>query len=157
MTVAAAPRGVYVGTMGMESEQSSRLAVKDLMAKLLIAVRPEDSVRLATQRVLDEKISAVPVLDGEGRPLGLLSQADLLTAAMLEEPMTAEELMSGRMVMVHEAASLVVATGTMATERVHRLIVVDDLGHAVGMLSSMDVLCWLAKQAGYDVPDHNPT
>jgi len=129
-----------------EDDKETKVAV--LMAKMLIAVRPEDTVRLASKRVLEEGIGAVPVLDEEGRPVGLLSQTDLLNAAMLGEDLTAAELMTGRMIAVHEEATMSHAMLTMAQERVHRLIVVDEDGHAIGILTVMDVLRWTTGQTG---------
>ena len=46
-----------------------------------IAVRREDTVRLATDRLIQERIGAVPVLDPDGRPVGILTRLDLLRAA----------------------------------------------------------------------------
>jgi len=128
--------------MPKPAEDDEETKVADLMAKMVIAVRPKDSVRLASKRVLDEGIGAVPVLDEDGRPVGLLSQTDLLNAALLGENLSAAELMTGRMIAVHEAATMSLAMETMARERVHRLIVVDEDGHAIGILSVMDVLRW---------------
>lgn len=127
--------------------------VGDMMTKVVIAVRPQDTVRLATDRVIDEKISAVPVLDEDGRPLGLLSRLDLLRAATLAEVLTAEELMPANVHMIHRGSTLALAAATMVELKTHRLIAIDDGGTAVGMLSSLDVMCWLAERAGYVLED----
>jgi CBS domain-containing protein len=50
---------------------------------------------------------------------------------------------------VPERASLARAAGLMAFEGVHRVPVVDARGRVVGILSSLDVLRWLASEAGY--------
>ena len=41
------------------------------------------------------------------------------------------------------------ATAVMAFEGTHHLPVVDESGTLVGMVSALDVLDWMARQAGY--------
>ena len=48
---------------------------------------------------------------------------------------------------------LSLAAALMANKGFHRLVVVDETGAAVGILSSMDVLRWLAGQSGFVVAD----
>jgi CBS-domain-containing membrane protein len=39
----------------------------------------------------------------------------------------------------------------MAAEGVHHLPVIGDHGRVVGLVSTLDVTRWLARQSGYDV------
>jgi acetoin utilization protein AcuB len=43
-------------------------------------VAPEDDVQKAVQLLLDKRIGAVPVVDDDGRLVGVLSAVDLLRA-----------------------------------------------------------------------------
>ena len=50
---------------------------------------------------------------------------------------------------LEETAPLAYAAALMATEGVHRLPVVALDGKVVGILSSMDVLRWMAEASGF--------
>ena len=134
-----------------EKGAAASTTVAEVMTKLVIAVRPADGVGVATTRVIEERVGAVPVLDAEGLPLGVLTETDLLRAAVLGEDLRADELMTGAMNAVHQGATLAFATALMADCGEHRLIAVDDQGRAVGILSAIDVLRWLAKLTGYSL------
>ncbi len=43
-----------------------------------LSIRPEDSIELAAQMLLDRKIGGLPVVDAEHRVLGILTTTDLL-------------------------------------------------------------------------------
>jgi predicted transcriptional regulator len=47
---------------------------RDIMARKLITVRPEDDVAVGVQALLRNRISGMPVVDGEGRYLGVFSE-----------------------------------------------------------------------------------
>jgi CBS-domain-containing membrane protein len=47
------------------------------------------------------------------------------------------------------------ATAVMAFEGTHHLPVVDEAGTLVGMVSALDILDWIARQAGY-IPADSP-
>lgn len=53
----------------------------DIMTRNVITVAPDDSVRDAALMMLKNRISAVPVLDNQGRPVGVVSEGDLLRRA----------------------------------------------------------------------------
>ena len=50
----------------------------DVMVCDVVTVGPEESVSKAVQLLVDHDISALPVVDGERRVIGILSEADLL-------------------------------------------------------------------------------
>jgi CBS domain-containing protein len=50
----------------------------DMMTSPVVTIGPEASVRDAAWTMLTHRISAVPVLDGQGRLVGILSEGDLL-------------------------------------------------------------------------------
>ncbi len=53
---------------------------------------------------------------------------------------------------LEEDATIDEAAAVMALERVHRLLVVSRTNEAVGTISALDVLRWLAERDGYKVP-----
>jgi CBS-domain-containing membrane protein len=48
-----------------------------------------------------------------------------------------------------ESAPIARAAALMAYEGVHRVVVISPAGNVVGILSSLDVLGWLARESGY--------
>src|SRR5690606_33676800 len=53
----------------------------DIMTRDVITVAPGDSVRDAAQILLKNRISAMPVLDAEGKLIGVVSEGDLMRRA----------------------------------------------------------------------------
>jgi acetoin utilization protein AcuB len=67
----------------------ARLTVGQVMTKSLIVVEPDRDSRDAARIMLDHKIGALPVLEGE-RLVGILTETDLVRAfADAAEPVSA--------------------------------------------------------------------
>lgn len=131
--------------------------VSDVMTHTAVAVGRRASYKEIVELMEQWKVSALPVLEGEGRVIGVVSEADLLpkeeyrvdspTAA--EPPpadaakagaVYAEELMSSPAVTVHADATIAEAARIMARRRVKRLPVVDGVGLLEGVVSRSDLL-----------------
>ena len=50
----------------------------DVMVHDVITVKPEDDVAHAVELLLENDVSALPVVDGDGKVVGVLSEADLI-------------------------------------------------------------------------------
>ncbi len=101
-------------------------------------------------------LRAVPVVDSAGRPVGVVSRSDLVEHMVDGEgaaPRTVGEVMMCVGFTLSEDASLSHAAALMAYEGVHRIPVVSFEGKVVGLVTSMDVVRWLAQHDGYVVPD----
>jgi CBS domain-containing protein len=128
-------------------------------------------VCVRTSLVLDELMTlfvsydmrAVPVVDGDGRPVGVVSRSDLvehlvdargeLGPGSPASLATVGDVMMCVAFTLCEDASLSHAAALMAYEGVHRIPVVSFDGKVVGIVTSMDVVRWLAQHDGYVVPD----
>ncbi|NXY97518.1 CBS domain-containing protein [Streptomyces sp. BR123] len=93
-------------------------------------------------RLLDEfGITALPVVDESERPVGVVSEADLLRRrASGSGANTAAELMTSPAVTARPEWSAVRAARVMERHGVKRLPVVDSAGRLVGVLSRSDLL-----------------
>ncbi len=58
----------------------SRTFVAQVMTREVETVSPDESVAKAARRLLDKRIGCLPVVDAEGRLLGILTETDLLRA-----------------------------------------------------------------------------
>ena len=58
------------------------MKAKDIMTTQVVSVKPETSVIEIAQKLMDHKISAVPVLDASGRLIGIVRRSPSLTMPM---------------------------------------------------------------------------
>jgi len=61
-------------------ELLSRIKVKDIMSRSLITIRPEQTIVTAAQLMLKHRISGMPVVDVEGRLIGIITEKDIFRA-----------------------------------------------------------------------------
>lgn len=73
------------------------MRTRDIMTSPVVTVPPEAQLKAVAAILVQHAINAVPVVDPDGRLLGIVSEADLLaleTAARGGQPHTAREVMS---------------------------------------------------------------
>ncbi|WP_137991136.1 CBS domain-containing protein [Streptomyces vilmorinianum] len=116
-------------------------SVADLMTPTAVSVVAGTTFK-EIARLLDEfDITAVCVVDESNRPLGVVSEADLVRRrAAGTGPDTAGSLMSSPAVVARPEWSVVRAARVMERAKVKRLPVVDDDGRLVGVLSRSDLV-----------------
>ncbi|MET9348973.1 CBS domain-containing protein [Streptomyces termitum] len=116
-------------------------SVADLMTPTAVSVQRGTSFK-EIARLLDEYgITAVPVVDEENRPVGVVSEADLLRRHTAKDgPSTAEAMMSSPVRTARPSWTAVEAARMMERHRVKRLPVVDAEGRLIGVLSRSDLL-----------------
>ncbi|MEW1908363.1 CBS domain-containing protein [Kitasatospora sp. NPDC085895] len=140
--------------------------VESVMTRDVVRVAPETGFREIVALLAEFDITAVPVVDAEDRPIGIVSEADLLRtlAAQEDDPatesaadrapagtadggpdggraaVTAAELMTGSVLCTTPGASVVAAARLMTAHGVKRLPVVDADGRLAGLVSRGDLL-----------------
>ena len=60
------------------------MRAQDIMTQYVISVSPEDTIETAVQRMIDERISGLPVIDSSGRLVGMVTEGDFLRRAETE-------------------------------------------------------------------------
>ncbi|GGZ18928.1 hypothetical protein GCM10010387_09450 [Streptomyces inusitatus] len=115
--------------------------VADLMTPAAVSVQRGTAFK-EIARLLDEYgITAVPVVDDEERPVGVVSEADLLRRQTSRTTAsTAEALMSSPAIVAEPQWSVVRAARVMEEKRIKRLPVVDASGRLTGVVSRSDLL-----------------
>jgi CBS domain-containing protein len=63
---------------------SGPLGAHDVMTAKVITVGPDEPARAVARLLLDNGISAVPVIDSEGTPIGMVSEGDLIDRDEME-------------------------------------------------------------------------
>jgi CBS-domain-containing membrane protein len=148
------------------------LTAEDLMSRDVVCIPAHTSLRSAARMLIEAGVSGAPVVDEEGRCLGVLSQTDLTRSLAQREPDAApashedEEFASdwqigdldslpadevGRFL---TRSTITAALRTPINElaalmydaRVHRVLISDPRGKVVGIVSSLDVLRAVAEE-----------
>jgi CBS domain-containing protein len=111
--------------------------IKEIMNPELFSLRPNDGTEEALGYIVALGITAAPVLDEERRPIGVASFRDLL---LPHAPAKVAERMTVPAVTVAEDATIEAAARIVAERGVHRVVVVDAEGRAVGVASTLDLV-----------------
>jgi len=128
-------------------DHESQTLVVDFMAGDLVVVAPNLPVDVVAAVLADHDIGGLPVVDGAGRLVGVVSQTDLVRLQASPVPWSAWSVLQVRDVMTQPAvtirgsASLREAARAMTERDVDRLVVVgDDTETALGVISDSDLV-----------------
>ncbi len=161
---------------------AGRTAVSEIMTRQVVCAAPEMSAEALALMLVERNISGVPVIAPSGDVLGIASKSDLVRDQVLNgettdvphlgqtvyghdvelgpgwyetelAKKTVAEIMTPIALTIPEKASVARAAAFMTFEHVHRVPVVDEDGNVVGILSTLDVLRWLAQQEGFVIPE----
>jgi CBS domain-containing protein len=131
------------------------MRVGDVMATDIVACAPETSIASIAQAMATRQVHAVFVVDTARRPIGLVSDVDLLTGEWLGtdgaalatmRATNARDLMSTPPETIGADASLEAAVEKMRSLRIARLLVCEDRA-AVGVVSVSDLVAVLRRPA----------
>jgi CBS domain-containing protein len=137
-----------------ESMDMRQLTVADVMTIDPVLINADASLEEAANLLRSRAISGLPVVDAGGALLGVISQTDLLAIgdSAIGRAIRAQatgirvgELMTSPAVTVPMTSSLHDGARLMRDGRVHRLVVIDDAGHPVGVLSAIDFVALFAE------------
>ena len=150
------------GSRRQRSESALYLLAGDLMSSPAIAARATEPVSSVARLMLESGVNGVPVLDADERPVGMVSDGDLLghrgearRASWLEMLATqsppagfpknalerpASEVMSAPLITVSPKASVRDIAEAFQAHRIKRLPVLDN-ERLVGVVSRADLLC----------------
>jgi CBS domain-containing protein len=128
----------------------------EIMSRNVACVRRDlDAERVAELMVLNH-LGCMPVVEEPGRPIGMITKLDLVQRMVALDgeqagglTMTAGQLMMPMAIALNERATIAHAAALMANEDIHHLFVVDDDGRLIGVVSTMDIVRWLACNDGF--------
>src|SRR5690242_6970325 len=125
------------------------MRVRDLMQREVKTVHPDDSVNDVVVTLTDSHISAVPVVDGTGHMVGVISSTDILTSEAeardevereaLFQQMIVRDIMTRRPLAVSPDADVREAAQQMLYAEVHRLFVTEG-DKLMGVISTTDIV-----------------
>jgi CBS domain-containing protein len=118
--------------------------VQDVMTIEVVVAHPTTPVKQVADLLAGHGLSALPVIDGQGRVLGVVSETDLFgdrqRPAGGPVATTAGEVMTSPAVTVSPHATLTEAARRMQADGLKRLPVVAGSGRLIGIVSRADLL-----------------
>jgi CBS domain-containing protein len=136
----------------LQTLESSPLKVADVMTQPVVTVLADETLGIATSRMVKSGLKRLPVTDHHGKLVGMLSRLDILrqvanipiSVPPAQLPVgaikTVEDVMSKDIPMVNQDEDLATIIEKFAKSDSHRLIVIDPRGKAIGLLSDSDVV-----------------
>lgn len=121
--------------------------VGQLMSKEVVTIGTGRPLGEAAELLTRHKVSGLPVADVDGRLVGLISEADFVSALDVRHPVrrkpmgtVVDDPMTDHPVTIAEDDTLETAIERMENKRVKRLVVVDGEARVRGIISRRDVL-----------------
>jgi len=142
---------------------------KDIMTTKVITISKDATIGELSRMLLKNRISGVPVVDGEGKLIGMVTDADIITEDM--EPMfpiyfdpliisyafienfekyqkdakeyletKVEEIMARRVKSVKKETPVNEIARIMVKDRINRIPVVDENNKVIGIIARADIL-----------------
>ncbi|MGE5895033.1 MAG: CBS domain-containing protein [bacterium] len=147
--------------------QTVTMPIKEVMTTHVISVRKYDDISHVIEKVSELNIGGLPVVDKENRVVGIISEADILSAMGLEKEHTFRnilkqllgetlperklgdivgDIMTTPVVTVRSDDDISMAAQAMHEKRIRRLPVVDADNRLVGIISRRDIIRAISKK-----------
>lgn len=139
------------------------MRAREMMSTPVVTVRPDTPLKAVAEAMAAHRVSGVPVVDGDGRLVGIVAESDFLTkmedgprrglrgwlAGILRRrripaPRTARDLMTTPVIIAGPDATVRELARLMAAHDVNRIPIVED-GRVVGIVTRADILRTLAR------------
>ena len=122
------------------------MTISDIMRKKLETIEDSSSVQEAAKKMNDKNVSSLVVVDGNGRPTGLVTERDLVRKVCINDISTArvtnKEIMSSPLLTINSNSSPSEAADMMLQKNVRHLLVVDndksDINKPIGIVTPLD-------------------
>jgi CBS domain-containing protein len=128
------------------------MKVSDVMTRNPACCTPATSLQEVAHQMLEHDCGAIPVCDADGKPIGMVTDRDIVIRAVAkgQNPveLTAKDCMSAPAVTVHQDADLDQAIDALEDHALRRVVVVDDDGKVCGMVAQADIAEISEEEAG---------
>lgn len=111
--------------------------VNEVMSKRVVTTQPHVSVGHVQGMLKKNRVGAIPVVDAEGGPIGIVSATDLTPDLNPASPVSA--IMTRKVYTVPRYDDVSTAARVMRNHKIHRVVVTHEK-KVVGVLSAFDLL-----------------
>jgi len=149
------------------------MKVKEIMTKEVVSIKPDDNTKDALDILFKMQISGLPVIDTQGRLVGMFTEKDILKQILPsylekvgrfvyeENPksiknkfqdlanLSVSQVMRKDVITIDEDASLCEVARLMLTQKIRRIPVLDKEKRVVGIVVREDIVKAYAREAGW--------
>ena len=119
------------------------MIARDIMTRKVCTIQPEASAQEAAQLLDQMRISGLPVVDGDGKIIGIITEADIISKVD-REGLHVADIMSHEVIFVSEETSVSEIAMMLTERKIKRVPVVND-GKLVGIVSRADIVHAVAQ------------
>jgi len=124
-------------------KEYAAMIASDIMTSKVCTIRPEASAQEIAQLLYRERISGAPVVDAEGRIIGIITEADIISKVD-REGLSVGDIMSHEVISVEEETPVNEIAALLTERKIKRVPVVCD-GKLVGIVSRADIVHAVAQ------------
>ncbi len=132
---------------------SATTTVGQLMTERLETISPSDTAQEAAKKMRDKKVSSLVVTDVEDKPIGIVTERDLVrqvcTKAINSNDVIVHRIMSSPLATIDANSSVEVAADIMIQNKVRHLLVVDE-NKVLGIITPSDFTGYLKEKLNLD-------
>lgn len=117
------------------------LKAKDIMSKDVITTGPEITLDKVIKKLVKNKISGMPVIDENGKIIGVVSEKDILNFAFCGylRSTKVKEAMSKNVIYFESETSIEIIVLSISKNHFRRMPIIED-GKVVGIVSRRDII-----------------
>ena len=119
------------------------MIARDIMTTKVCTIRPEASAQEAAQLLTQKRISGLPVVNPDGRIIGIVTEADIISKVN-REGLRVADIMSHEVITVDEETSVSEIASLLSRRQIKRVPVVHN-GMLVGIVSRADIVHAVAQ------------
>lgn len=132
---------------------SATTTVGQLMTERLETISPSDTAQEAAKKMRDKKVSSLVVTDVEDKPIGIVTERDLVrqvcTKVINSNDVIVHHIMSSPLATIDANSSVEVAADIMIQNKVRHLLVVDE-NKVLGIITPSDFTGYLKEKLNLD-------
>jgi CBS domain-containing protein len=125
------------------------LSISDILRKKLESVEDTSSIQEVAKKMKDRDVSSLVVVDTNGKPVGIVTERDIITKVCINDVPTStvisKEIMSTPLITIKGSSSPSTAADMMIKNDVRHLLVIDDRSKPIGIITPLD----LTRNQGY--------
>ena len=117
-------------------------SVSDVLRKKLESVEETTSIQEVAKKMKDRNVSSLVVVDTNGKPVGIVTERDIITKVCINDVPTStvisKEIMSTPLITINGSSSVSTAAEMMIKNNVRHLLVIDD-NDRIGIITPLDL------------------
>ncbi len=119
------------------------MIARDIMTSRVVTIDPEASAQDAAQLLYQNRISGLPVVDADGKIVGIITEADIISKVN-REGLCVADIMSHNIVAISEETPVSEIAALLTERKIKRVPVVQN-GKLVGIVSRADIVHAVAQ------------